>query len=366
MKAQCCSKPGQTSRHGAGKSFAFARTQPTVVSHSLTKLVTVAKPMCPAIFGPAKRKFQGAFLSLFGGAARVCEALRDLGCESMVLDFCDSVENDLSTDSAAAIVSKILRQKDQNGNSLVSLLGIEPECASWSRARGGGKGPPAIRSRCFLMGLPGVRPHDQVKLDAGNRQMQNACCWIEVSISERIPGYLEQPCCSWFWLLDWVLALLESGRAITKLLCQPESQIKKMPAAAGQCALFATVKLAAKSCFQNCVCDDCSVLFLIQLQNLVCNITLQIQRTCKRCQYGSPHQKRTKLLIWGISKRDELHIEFKQCHMKGKCCSKTGEPHVLLRGTDDAGNFKTAAAQVYPMAMAIDIASQFSKLMPVA
>ena len=65
------------------------------------------------------------------------------------------------------------------------------------------------------------------------------------------------------------------------------------------------------------------------------------------CQYGESWKKGTSFLHYGL----DLSPLDKRCHMKQGRCSRTGERHVVLQGTDAAGKFLTLTAQPYPHAL---------------
>lgn len=78
----------------------------------------------------------------------MAESWQEGGRESLLIDLVDDPLNDLCSTNNAAIVDRLLRMTDRvTGMPCVGLLGLEPECSSWSRARGGGLGPPAIRKK---------------------------------------------------------------------------------------------------------------------------------------------------------------------------------------------------------------------------
>lgn len=267
------------------------------MSADLAGLLAQAKPLLPVPLAPIMPQ-KGIFLSLFGGAGLVAQSWCDGGREALLIDLWDSPANDLSTDVAGFSVDRLLQKRcNITDMPLIRLLGMEPVCASWSRARGGGRGPPAIRSKEHLLGLPGVRPHDQKKLDDGNRQLEQCKRWIGTALAHGVAGYLEAPANSWIWQLEWLRQLQESGRAARFLLDQ--------------------------------------------------------------CQYGCPYRKTTGLLLWGLSKPQTL--KFRRCHMRHGACSATGGRHLVLQGLDpETGSFRTSQTQVYPPAMAVDMASQLA------
>ena len=75
-----------------------------------------------------------------------------------------------------------------------------------------------------------------------------------------------------------------------------------------------------------------------------------------QCQFGTKWRKATRLLLYRI---DPFNVERlrKRCH-RDRCgnCSKTGKPHLQLRGTNEKGQSLTALAGAYPSKLADDIA----------
>jgi hypothetical protein len=226
-------------------------------------------------------------LSMYGGVGHVAEmwAAAAPG-SSMLYDHAFCATCDLGTPEASEGGCKIIRHVNKAGSLSVSAVGIDLPCESWSQARGGGKGPPAIRSGDYILGLPGVRPHDQRKLDHGNTQIEIAAEWIKTCLQMGTPGYLENPARSWVWQTEQIAELLQLGCRFEEL---------------------------------------------------------------DQCQYGRPFRKATKLLVWGSTTAGH---SFLKCRYRNHQCSRSGEEHVHLRGLDADGQFKTKAAQEYPVELA--------------
>ena len=190
-------------------------TTPVLVSFSLPdnssvsyrRLLKLGRAFRPKHYIPMKRTHHGIFLSLYGGAGHVAEAWRAHGREALVVDCSHSSNNDLGTELAQTEVTSMLRYKDADSHHGVAMLGIDLPCETWSRARGGGHGPPAIRSSNYVMGLPGIRAHDQRKVDAANKQLANALTWVNEAVALGIPGYLENGVNTFLWSTEGVSRL---------------------------------------------------------------------------------------------------------------------------------------------------------------
>jgi len=64
---------------------------------------------------------------------------------------------------------------------------------------------------------------------------------------------------------------------------------------------------------------------------------------CHFCQYGTPWKKGTNFLHANCGQFD-----LKCCHGNSGICTRTGEKHFILQGTDNHGVFWTLRAQPYP------------------
>ena len=159
-----------------------------------------------------------------------------------------------------------------------------------------GGGPPAIRdSHENLMGLPGVRVCDQRKLDLANKQADQALEYLHEAFRRGIPGYIENPQTSRLWLLPALQSLVRDRRA-----------------------WYANLHM---------------------------------------CQYGTPWEKATKLLTWGVP---DLSFKFLCRGGAGPgTCSRTLEKHDRLRALSSDGRFNTRQAQVYPPQFAQALCDSF-------
>ena len=119
----------------------------------------------------------------------------------ILIDNADNLANDMNDIEVENDVDILLGLDIpvSPGEPFLRLLGIELPCTTWSRGRGHGNGPPAIRSNEFVMGYPqGLRPCDQKKVDQANEQFHYAIKSVRRAISRSIPGYIFFKCARWF------------------------------------------------------------------------------------------------------------------------------------------------------------------------
>ena len=109
--------------------------------------------------------------------------------DAAIVDWEDGIDNDLGTMQAREDVGSMLKLKDSANRGLVVWLGIEIECRSWTMARSGGQGPPAIRSAIHVLGLPGIRKCDEAKVKVGYCQYENMMHWVDICLDLGTHGF---------------------------------------------------------------------------------------------------------------------------------------------------------------------------------
>ena len=165
------------------------------------------RPLCvPSIGGK-----EGVFLRLYGGVGRVALEEAWQGREAAIIDWEDGRENDLGTLQAQRDVDSMLSARDSRNRSVVAWVGVELECRSWTMARSGGQGPPAIRRATHVMGLPGIRKCDEIKVKVGNQQYEIVMHWVDTCLGLGIPGYCENGVHSWLWHTPKIKEKLAEG-----------------------------------------------------------------------------------------------------------------------------------------------------------
>jgi len=159
---------------------------------------------------------------------------------------------------------------------------IAAPCGTFSLARrGGGTGPPTLRSAEFPLGLPGLEGKNLEKVQLGNRLMVASAEIASLAVRRRIVGGLENPAYSRLWL------------------CRPID------------------RLVTFECVQDHFCDF--------------------------CQYGTGWRKRTRLRLWHARVNDSEfrmcqgksicstslrpHIQLVGCTSSGKFLTSVAEPY---------------------------------------
>ena len=236
----------------------------------------------------ARGKIAGCFLSLYGGVGHVAEEGSKFGLDGVIVDYDFDSSNDLTLPSVHTDVTFSLK------NKLVSIIGIEIVCSSWSIAR---RAPawssmpkPVRRTGKHIWGLPGLSKNDRALCKSGNIMVKNAIEYIELCLENGTPGYLENP---------------------------RTSMVFKVP------------KIRRWI-------DDGIVQFVVG----------------DFCQYGTQWKKPTAFLVWNCPT-----ICLHRCKCIGGRCSMTGKKHLILTGASKSG-FLTKFAQAYPRKLAKHLISQ--------
>ena len=149
-----------------------------ICDEAISTLVHMHKILKPVVYDLPRGcpKF-GIFVSLYGGVGHVAEAALELDRTSLLYDMARDPMNNLTLTAANKDIHNLLMSKAPGSErSLVRCLGIDLPCSTWSLARGGGGGPPAVRdSGAHLFGFTRLRPCDLKKVDDANMQVDRAC-----------------------------------------------------------------------------------------------------------------------------------------------------------------------------------------------
>ena len=136
---------------------------------------------------------------MFSGNHGVAEELARLtGRWVLTYDIKDSTEQDLLDPEVQDEVKTLLT----NGSAIG--VGAAPVCSSMSRAI-----TPAWRSPTFPQGIPGLLPHQQVKVDQGNQFGKLVAEVAHLCLELHIPFWIENPWASFMWSLPELLKLRE-------------------------------------------------------------------------------------------------------------------------------------------------------------
>lgn len=168
-------------------------------------------------------------------------------------------------------------------------------CHSLSRARDRPGGPPRLRSDQQPLGLPDLRPGDQLKVTQENRLMRFSCRVLLLALQLHIPFTLENPRHSRLWFCPGVQNIM-CRRAI----------------------------------------DTVDVTF---------------------CAFGTAWKKPTKFL--GIHLDLSLLRPYSCVGTKRGICAHTGCPHIPLMGQHPSGVWMTKVAEPYPLVLCRKLAQFF-------
>ena len=141
-------------------------------------------------------------LELYAGSGRWSHALARRGFYVLMIDLKFGSGHDLDN----AKVMNFFLGMVQGRRILVVLAGFP--CQSFSAARNRPGGPPPLRNAAFVQGLPGLRPHDERKVQRGNRSVGFVCRLVRACVISHVPAALENPKSSWAWQMPAMLELL--------------------------------------------------------------------------------------------------------------------------------------------------------------
>ena len=132
-------------------------------------------------------------LELYAGSGHWSRAVASLGYYVLLVDLKFGGGHDLDNAKLMDFFLGLVQ-----GRKIWFLLAGFP-CQSFSKARNRPDGPPPLRNDAFVLGLPGLRPHDTRKVARGNRAVGFVCRLLRACIIGHVPAALENPKSSWAW-----------------------------------------------------------------------------------------------------------------------------------------------------------------------
>lgn len=169
-------------------------------------------------------------------------------------------------------------------------------CGTFTRARDHPPGPPPLRSNVHVLGLPDLRPGDQIKVTEGNLYMKFSVQLLLLALTLVVPWTMENPATSRIWLCPQVLHVLRRR-----------------------------------------------------------NVQLW---TCEFCMFGTPWRKSTRFL--GVHIRLDVLDGYRCLGAKRGLCRFSGCRHVPLAGQNSKGQWMTKIAEPYPPLLCKKLAQCFS------
>ena len=118
---------------------------------------------------------------------------------------------DLSLPASWSTLGYILENRE------VALLFAAPPCGTCSAARAipledGSMGPPVLRTHEFPYGVPGLSPHNRLKVEKANALYACLAKFLLLAHKRRIPWMVENPTGSLLWILPCFAELVKLGR----------------------------------------------------------------------------------------------------------------------------------------------------------
>jgi hypothetical protein len=139
-------------------------------------------------------------LELFCGTARFARAMESHR-PVMRWDILFGDKYDLRTRANQELVLGWLRA------GWLAAVWLGTPCQSFSRARNQPGGPPALRDKLHVHGLPDRRPCDQAAIELGNILARFSSRVLLQAALLLVPAVMENPALSWIWQTRWLTAL---------------------------------------------------------------------------------------------------------------------------------------------------------------
>ncbi len=183
-------------------------------------------------------------------------------------------------------------------SGLVTMGHLGTPCNTYSRARDRQPGPPPLRSDVHVMGLPGLRAHDAVKVAEGNLFMRFSVQVMLLACAMGLGFTMENPGRSRIWLVPAVKKLLRS-----------------------KCISFQLFEM---------------------------------------CMFGTPWKKTTGIAAAFVNLTPLA--DYRCLGARRGCCKRTGLAHSPLAGQDAKGQWRTKVAQAYPLTLCKCLAGCYMSL----
>lgn len=240
----------------------------------------------------ATRRQRKKFVEECAGTCRIARAVSARGLLSESCGILrDSVEDILTPPHCNLVYTRACR-------GMLGGVRLGLTCACWSRARRGtckGGFPAPLSSDSCVLGLPGLTPSNQGRVELGNVFADCACLLIRLSIHFQCCLVVENPRSSMLWLHPKIAALSKYARR--------------------------------------------DMIF-------------------SHCGYGAPLRKDTRLLAFNIVLTALDGRCCPRVVNGARVCSSTGVPHVQLCGASSLG-WKTSIASAYPWKFCRAFAQQY-------
>ena len=162
-------------------------------------------------------------LHLFSGVGHVSKSWRQHGFAVLTFDINDGWD---LTDRK--LLNTIL---GWTRSGIIIAMALGPPCSSWSMARRGHPSSPGgpLRTRAFIMGLPGLPAKDAQKVTVGNRTMRASARLLECARAAGVPASLENPAISRLFHAPPIVAISrrKNVQLATGDFCQYGAQWRK-------------------------------------------------------------------------------------------------------------------------------------------
>lgn len=166
--------------------------------------------------GPPRLLRVRIFMEVFAGSARLSHAMHLRGYHILAWDVVYGAAYDIACRKNRSLIRGWL------SSGVVLAIHFGTPCNAWSRIRGVGIGPPAIRSDDMVMGLANLSDKSQATIEMGNLTMIFTIQCLILCDRLYIPGSFENGARTRIWIAPHVVSFCKrrNVRSVTTDYCQ--------------------------------------------------------------------------------------------------------------------------------------------------
>ncbi len=227
-------------------------------------------------------------VELFSGTGRFARACARHGFHATTLDIADSPLQDILRDDCFAALVASIRQKR------VSLLWLAVPCATWSRARRPGIGPPQLRSDAYVMGFPDLKGASRRRVKMHNKILFRVAELVAECREHAVHYCIENPGSSRFWLTRPMLRIAADSFVVQLDFCQYGERWRKRTRLVTSCPALQHME---RLCSSSGTYPNCSRTAKRHIQLSGIDARTGAFETMLACPYPKPMVRRAASLL---------------------------------------------------------------------
>ena len=227
-------------------------------------------------------------VELFSGTGRFARACARHGFHATTLDVADSPLQDILNDDCFAGLVTSIRQRR------VSFLWMAVPCATWSRARRPGLGPPQLRSDAYVMGFPDLKGASRRRVKMHNKILFRVAELVAECREHDVHYCIENPDSSRFWMSRPMLKIAAESFVVQLDFCQYGERWRKRTRLVTSCPALQQME---RLCTSSGTYPNCSRTAKRHIQVSGIDARTGAFKTMLACPYPKPMVRRAASLL---------------------------------------------------------------------